>query len=328
MKIDGISIIVVNYNGLKWLKTCLDSLFSQTYDNFEIIFVDNGSTDDSLKFLKENYKDNRLKIIKNEKNLGFAGGNNIGIDNSIGEFILMLNNDTFVEKDFLKNMIEFYVKNNYDIIAPFQCSYDKKNKYEYYPGIDFIGNSVMVNRKKMFYISGVCLFFNKNFYKETKGLDNNFFMYSEETDWFWRINLLNKKFSYVENLYVYHFGSGSTGCGIKYLSFLWRNQNLLQMLIKNYFWYNLIWVLPIYFIQNIFEIMFFLIILKPKIAFSYIEGWMYNIKNIKKILKNRKWVQENRIISDFEIMKKMYFGLGKLNHLWNFIINKLNKNEI
>jgi len=179
-----------------------------------------------------------------------------------------------------------------------------------------------LDEKPPFYLSGVCLFFSKKLYFKTKGMDNNFFMYFEEVDWFWRLNLLNKKFSYVKDAYIYHYGSGSTGKGIKYLLFLWRNQNTLQMLLKNYEWFNLLWILPIYIIQNIIEIIFFLIILRPKIAFSYLEGWAFNIKNFSRTMKKRKWVQKNRLNSDWTIIKKMYFGFGKINHLINFYIVK------
>jgi len=76
------------------------------------------------------------------------------------------------------------------------------------------------------------------------------------------------------------------------------------------------------FYTNIFEIIFFLLILKPKIAFSYIEGWWFNIKNFDKIIEKRKWVQNNRKIPDSEIFKKMYFGSGKVKTLLNYIKNK------
>jgi hypothetical protein len=317
-----ISIIIVNYNGEKWLKKLFDSLTMQTYQNFEIIFVDNASVDNSIKFISANYNDQRIKVIKSNKNLGFAGGNNLGINNCLGKYILLLNNDTWVKDDFLYKIYNFYIGNNFDVIAPYEQDYeDKKDFSKYSLTIDFFGHPVYLRGeyKKNFYLSGVCLFFLKKIYEESLGLDNNFFMYFEETDWFWRLNLLNKKFSYVNNLFVYHAGAGSTGGGIKYNSFLWRNQNTLQMLLKNYKWFNLLWVLPIYIIQNIFEISFFLLIFKPKISYSYIQGWWFNIKNIKKIVKKREWIKNNRLVGDCEIMRNMYIGFGKLNHLLSFL---------
>lgn len=71
--------------------------------------------------------------------------------------------------------------------------------------------------------------------------------------------------------------------------------------------------------------LFFLLILKPKVAYSYIEGWVFNIKIIKKTIHKRKWVQENRVISDFEIFKKMYYGSGKYLLLKDFVQINLNK---
>lgn len=319
-----VSIIIVNYNGKKWIKKCLDSILLQIYSYFEVVFVDNASTDNSIEFIENNYKDNRIKIIKSDKNLGFAGGNNLGIDNSKGKYILLLNNDTWIDNDFLEELFIFYNSHGYDVIAPTEAKYLGEKHKPSSISIDLFGHPIYFfdKSKQFFYLSGACLFFKKSLYSETYGLDNNFFMYFEEIDWFWRMNLLEKKFSQINDVFVYHFGAGSTGDGIKYLSFLWRNQNTLQMLLKNYKWFNLLWVLPIYFIQNIFEIIFFLIILKPKISYSYIESWIFNIKNIRKILEKRKWVQENRKVGDYEIMKNMYLGFGKIKHLIYFYEKK------
>lgn len=318
-----VSIIIVNYNGQKWLKKCFDSLMVQTYKNFEIILVDNNSSDYSIGFLEKNYKDKRIKIIKHKENSGFAGGNNVGIKEAKGEYILFLNNDTWVEEDFIQNIVGFYQNNKYDVVAPYERSYDKDKTFSPYKiSIDFLGHPIYfrknISNKKEVFLSGVSLFFSKSLYYETKGLDNNFFMYFEEIDWFWRLNLLKKTFAHIPDTYVYHHGAGSTGDGIKYLSFLWRNQNTLQMLLKNYSILTLIFILPIYFIQNILEIIFFLIILKPQISLSYLQGWYFNIKFLKRTLSQRKWVQNNRKISDLKIMQKMFTGSAKFKHLLEF----------
>ncbi|MFA5993855.1 MAG: glycosyltransferase family 2 protein [Parcubacteria group bacterium] len=317
-----ISIVIVNYNGKKWLKKCLDSLFNQTYENFEIIFVDNASVDDSLEFIRNNYNDSRIKIIKSDKNLGFAGGNNLGVGNSLGSYIMLLNNDTWLENKTLEQIFSFYEKNDFHVVAPYIRDYEKKKVVRpYLWKIDLLGHPIRIEKKESshsFYLGGACIFFKKELYIETLGLDDNFFMYSEEVDWFWRLNLLKCKSCYIDDIYVYHAGGGSSGDGIRYLSFLWRNQNILQMLLKNYRWFNLLWVLPIYFVQNIFEIIFFILILRPKIAHSYVQGWGFNIVNFRKIMHNRKWVQENRMVGDFEIIKMMYIGFAKIHHLINF----------
>jgi GT2 family glycosyltransferase len=318
-----VSVIIVNYNGKKWLKKCFDSLLSQTYKNFEIIFVDNNSSDNSIDFIEKNYKDERIKIIKSDDNLGFAGGNNLGINEAKGDYILFLNNDTWVENNFIKDIFDFYKNNSYDVVAPYERNYDPNIELELYKiSIDILGQPIYFKKKlsksKEFYLSGVSLFFSKKLYQGTKGLDNNFFMYFEEIDWFWRLHLLNKTFSHIPDVFVYHKGAGSTGDGIKYMSFLWRNQNTLQMLLKNYYTITLIFILPIYILQNIIEMIFFLIVLKPKISLSYLQGWYFNIRYLNRTLGTRSWVQSNRKINDWKLMKNMYIGFGKAIHFIRF----------
>lgn len=320
----NLSVITVNWNGLKWLDRFLDSLKKQTFKNFEIIVVDNGSTDGSIEFIKIKYP--KVRIIESKNNLGFSGGNNLGIKVAKGKYILLINNDVWIKKDFLEKFYNFYLRSNLDIVSVREAKYDGTIYPYYISKLDFLGHPVFLfndryKDKESFYLSGVCLIFSKKLYKESKGLDDNFFMYSEDTDWFWRLNLLKKTMGFADGIYIYHAGAGSTGSGIKYNVFLWRNENTLQMLLKNYKWYSLSWILPIYIIQNCLEILFFLVLGKTKISLSYIEGWIFNIKNFNRTMKERNWVQRNRKVGDLEIMKRMYMGFGKLNHLYAYISN-------
>ena len=324
-----ISVIVLNYNGKKYLAKCLSSLQKNDYDNYEVILVDNASTDGSVEFVQKKFF--KVKIIQNKIGLGFAGGNNVGIKNAKGNFILLISNDTWVENNFIKKIANFYFKNNFDVISPREATYNGNSKSNSYATlIDPLGHHVFltgkeIKNKKSFYLTGVCLFFSKKMYLETGGMDEKFFLYWEDVDWFWRLHLLRKKFSYINNIFVYHVGAGSSEGmvnTIKYSMFYYRNRNTLQMLLKNYSYISLILILPLYIIQNIIEIIFFLIILKPKVAFSYIEGWIFNIINIKNIVKKRNWIQKNRIKKDLFIFKKMYWGLGKFRHLLVFLKNR------
>lgn len=98
-----VSIIIVNWNGLDHLQKCLGSIVNQSFKDFEIIFVDNGSKDESLNFVKSNFP--QVHIIELEKNYGFAQANNIGINASKGEFIALVNNDTEAHQDWLKELV-------------------------------------------------------------------------------------------------------------------------------------------------------------------------------------------------------------------------------
>lgn len=107
------SIIIVNWNGKRFLKPCLDSVFNQSYASYDVFLVDNASTDGSTEFVKQNYKkeieSKKLKLIINDKNYGFSEGNNIGIRQALkgsdAKYIVTLNADTIVGKDWLEKLV-------------------------------------------------------------------------------------------------------------------------------------------------------------------------------------------------------------------------------
>jgi GT2 family glycosyltransferase len=102
-----VSIVILNYNGESCLMPCLQSVLQACYPNFEVILVDNASKDNSLATAQETFgSDSRLKVIQNAVNMGFSGGNNVGFEYSKGEFVVFLNNDTIVEPQWLRPLVE------------------------------------------------------------------------------------------------------------------------------------------------------------------------------------------------------------------------------
>ena len=99
-----VSIIILNYNAGKLLLDCVDSVFSSNYKNFEVIVVDNVSTDNSHKKCKEMFR--KIVLIENKMNLGYCKGNNIGIENANGEYIIILNPDTVVEPNWIQKFLD------------------------------------------------------------------------------------------------------------------------------------------------------------------------------------------------------------------------------
>lgn len=101
-----VSVIIVNYNGKRYIDTLFKSLHELDLDDIklQIVFVDNASNDNSVEYLEKNYNSENLKIVKSEKNTGFAGGNNLGVRNSDGKYIALLNNDTKVDKQWIKTL--------------------------------------------------------------------------------------------------------------------------------------------------------------------------------------------------------------------------------
>ena len=101
-----VSVIILNYNAGNLLSECIESVLKTDYEKFEIIIVDNDSKDDSIDRCKEKFRD--VQIIENKKNLGYCEGNNVGIRNAKGEFIAILNPDTVVDSNWLKELIKGY----------------------------------------------------------------------------------------------------------------------------------------------------------------------------------------------------------------------------
>ena len=101
-----VSVIILNFNGENYLKRCLFSVLDTKYPNFEVIFVDNASTDSSLKLVEKNFgNDKRLRIFKSNENLGFSAGNNFGFSQAKGDYIVFLNNDTIVDPYWLDALV-------------------------------------------------------------------------------------------------------------------------------------------------------------------------------------------------------------------------------
>ena len=220
-----VSIIIVNYNKHQYTIDCLRSLTYQTYKNFEVILVDNGSEYNLfLKLKKElKYFENLIEIIliRNKLNLFFAGGNNKAIKIANGEYICLLNNDTVVEPNFIENMVNFLETNsNVGMISPKIKGYKNKD-YLWNAGAEINFRSASISRIRGLwehdpnnqkfneisltdYAVGTALFVKKEVIDKIGLLDDIFFMYFEETEWNFRAKKIGYKNYYVPTTIVYH----------------------------------------------------------------------------------------------------------------------------
>jgi GT2 family glycosyltransferase len=212
-----VSFIIVNWNGLKYLRECLSSLLSQTYPHIEVILVDNASTDGSVDFVKENFPS--VKIVQNTKNLGFAEATNIGIMKSKGELIVLFNQDAIADKDWLANLVEeiksseeiaavagkvYYWGDKYGKDAVF-CTWSKIDPYTAMP-YNFAGNDP---KAAVDYLTGCAMLVKKEIIEEIGPLDTGYFLYFDETDWCARMIRAGYKLIYVPSAIVWHVVSGS-----------------------------------------------------------------------------------------------------------------------
>ena len=184
-----VNIVVLNYNGKRVIKKCLSSLFCLTYPNFEVVFVDNASTDGSLELAKTHFA--KATFIRNEKNLGFSAGNNVGIRYSLekaADYVLLLNNDTFVEQEFLFKLMKAAKANPRDgIYCP--VIYQGKGERIWFSGgrIDWIRMKTKHDRENIRkdntasdFISGCAMLVAKEVFREIGLLDEDYFLYWED----------------------------------------------------------------------------------------------------------------------------------------------------
>lgn len=190
-------IIILNWNGWRDTIECMESLKKLDYPNYEIVIVDNGSTDESPQILPQKFP--KIKLIETGKNLGFAGGNNVGIKYALEQganYVMLLNNDTIVDKNFLKELIKVAeTKSQIGILGPKIYFHDEPNRLWFgggkinkiltrgthinYGKIDKNGK----NPKIVDYITGCCLLAKREVIEKTGLMNGDYFLYYEDADW-------------------------------------------------------------------------------------------------------------------------------------------------
>ena len=186
MKTDPlVSIIIVNYNGKSYLEKCLFSLNKVTYPQFEIILVDNCSSDDSIDFVKMHYPS--ILIIELERNFGFAYPNNIGAKNAKGELLLFLNNDTYVEPNFLDYLVNAINTNSkvavcQSLLLKPDKTVDSSGDFIDTMGISYSSKTKVEKNYEILSAKGACMMIKKEIFKKLNGFDEHFFITFEDIE--------------------------------------------------------------------------------------------------------------------------------------------------
>lgn len=236
-------IVVLNWNGLNDTRECIYSLQQNNYGNFEIIIVDNGSSDNSVPELKKAFPD--IKLIENSHNLGFSGGNNIGIDYCLkhgADYILLLNNDTTVENDFLFELVKTGESDDKTGLLESKICYHKEPQMIWFAGgkIDWMkikGTHIGLDQpddgkydtvREVDYLTGCCLLVKRSVFEKIGKLSEDYFLYYEDTDFCLRAKKAGFRCIYVPKSKIYHKVSRSTKPGSpKYIYYHTRNGLML-----------------------------------------------------------------------------------------------------
>ncbi|WP_169808425.1 glycosyltransferase family 2 protein [Clostridium ljungdahlii] len=238
---------MVNYNGYKDTIECVNSLIKLNYSNYKIVIVDNASSDDSVKILKEELND--CKIIESNKNLGFAYGNNLGIKYALdnkADYVLLLNNDTLVETSFLTNMINsFNVNKSIGLVGCKIMYYPQKNIIWYGGGyinwFKFIGihyGAKQIDKgqydqeKEIDFMTGCCMLIKREVFDKTGFLSEDYFMYLEDVDFCVKVKDAGYKIWYNPKAIIYHKVGFSSGGEESAFSIKWSTRNRLLFMKK------------------------------------------------------------------------------------------------
>lgn len=236
-----IGIIIVNYNGEKYTNDCIKSVLKSSYQNYLVIVVDNASTDNSVRLLEE--FNNKIVIIKNNENLGFSGANNIGIKYALEnecEYVLLLNNDTEIDKELIKNMVDASIKNNNAIISPKIYYYDEPNKIwsaggglnwkkglSFHYGQDEVDKGQFDQQKEIDFATGCCILIHKSVFDKIGFLAEEYFLYFEDTDFCVRAKRAGIKIIYEPKAKLWHKVSSTTGGEESLITLYYGNRNRL-----------------------------------------------------------------------------------------------------
>jgi hypothetical protein len=297
-----VSIIILNYNGKKFLEFCLRSVLNTHYPNFEVILVDNASTDDSIKLAEERYGNVPvLIIVKNDSNLGFAAGNNEGISYGKGEYVLFLNNDTVVEPNWLIELVS--VMESDAKIGAAQSKLlslaDKRTIDSAGDFVDYYGLSIRRGSwgeedkgqydriEEIFSARGAALIVRRKILAEIGAFDADFFLSYEDIDLCWRIRLNGNKIVFVPKSRVYHIGGATTISSSVNVFHIEKNR--LSTLLKNMPIENLAKYNPLTFTlgEMICDFMFN----RPSLLYARIRAILWVLKNFKKIWCKRLLIQ-------------------------------------
>lgn len=207
-------IIILNYNGKDVLKNCLASVFKLDFPNLEVVVVDNNSTDGSLEFAKANFS--KAIFIKNEENLGYAAGNNVGIRfalERLADYVLLLNNDTEVEKDFLAHLVAVAEKEKKSgLLSP--VIFNGRDKTVWFSGgtVNWLRMKAKHNQKirtedyyATGFVSGCALLVKAAVFKAIGLLDEDYFLYWEDVDFSVRARRAGFENLVVAKSWVDHF---------------------------------------------------------------------------------------------------------------------------
>ncbi|HMQ68094.1 MAG TPA: glycosyltransferase family 2 protein [Ignavibacteria bacterium] len=323
---------MVNYNGKHFLGECFESLNKQSFTDFEIVFIDNFSSDGSFEFARENFNYGNVKFFRTDKNLGFAGGNNLGLKHCSGEYIVLLNNDTVVGEVWLEELLAVITSHKDNGMAQSLVITEgiPLRYYEKNGTVNLLGHNVMEifdidkdGTGEIFQANGCSLIIKKELADQLGGLfPEEYFAYSEDTYLCMKVKFRGLKIIHTSRSVVKHFGGGS-GKNKKpsHLFFYQERNRLLNFLI----FFNTGFVIRYipYLIFN-FLMKLILSIFSKKYTFTgIIKVYVWLITNTKWISDKKAELNKLKLTEDNYVLGYISGKIFNGNNVFENIINSM-----
>ena len=337
-----VSIIIPHWNGIDIITECLESLQKTTYPNFEIIVVDNNSSDDSVNHIRKLFP--KVIIFENSRNEGYAGGCNRGSEIAKGEYLLFLNNDTIHDSNWIEPLVQLLEKNpNIAAVQPKLLNYFKRDLFDYAGGaggiMDFlvfpfargrffneqeIDTKQYDSKEEIFWSSGTAFLVRKTAFEKAGKFDELFFAHMEEIDLCWRFHLLGFDVWSEPSSVVYHKNAVSLPMYTEKKYYL-NHRNSLIMLMTNYSLPLAIYVLPIRWALDIVAIIYSILHGDWKHIKGIVRAHAWIVFHPRTLFIKRIKVKTVRKVKDKTILRKMYSGSIVFAH---YILRKNRYSEL
>lgn len=295
--IPKVAIVILNWNGLKHLRQFLPSVLASVWPNLEVVVGDNGSTDGSVAFIRDNYPS--VRIIQNDENYGFTGGYNRVLAQVEADYYILLNSDVEVPAGWITPVITLMESDPLiAVAAPKIKAYNQKGCFEHAGAaggfIDSFGYPFCRGRivyeveedkgqyeqsDEIFWASGAAMFIKKKYWDEAEGFDERFFAHMEEIDLCWRLKNSGYKVMYCAQSEIYHLGGGTLNTENPFKTYLNFRNNLLLIQKNLPFWKAFI-VISARYVLDLMAILRFLGEGKRKDAWAVSRAHQYFIRHI------------------------------------------------
>ena len=334
-----VAVVILNWNGLDYLKTYLPSVTASIYPNLEIVLGDNGSTDDSVAFVKTNFP--QVKTVLNEQNYGFTGGYNKILNRVEADYFILLNSDVEVVPNWILPVITLMESD--DLIAaaaPKILSWTEKNKFEHAGAaggfIDAFGYPFCRGRifyeveedhgqynqtSEVLWASGAALFIKQKYWELSGGFDERFFAHMEEIDLCWRLKNMGLKVMYCAESTVYHLGGGTLDTENPFKTYLNFRNNLL-LLQKNLWLRKSVFIIPMRFALDFVTLIRFLTEGKRKDAAAISKAHRNFLRHIFTNSGQRAKVKSERH-ADYNLQSTAGFYRGSV--VFDFFVRKIHQ---